>query len=72
MGDNRLGSGDSREWGVLDGKLIHGRIVFRLWSIDSQESWWFVDLLKHPIDFWTRFDGPAAYKWCDRKSHSIL
>ena len=54
MGDNRLGSGDSREWGPLDGKLIHARIVFRLWSTDSPESWWFVDLLKHPIDFWKR------------------
>lgn len=54
MGDNRLGSWDSRGWGKLDGKLIHGRIKFRLWSIDSTESWWIVDLIKHPIDFWKR------------------
>jgi signal peptidase I len=54
MGDNRLGSHDSRAWGPLDGKLIHGRILFRIWSIDSNESWWIVDLLKHPIDFWKR------------------
>lgn len=54
MGDNRRGSWDSRGWGVLPGKLIHGRILFRLWSSDSDESWWIVDLIKHPIDFWKR------------------
>jgi signal peptidase I len=54
MGDNRLGSGDSREWGPLDGRLIHGRIVIRIWSIDSDESWVIVDLLKHPIAFWSK------------------
>lgn len=54
MGDNRLGSWDSRGWGKLDGKLIHGRIKFRIWSIDSNENWWIVDLIKHPIDFWKR------------------
>lgn len=54
MGDNRLGSSDSREWGILDGKLIHGRIVFRIWSMDSTESWWIIDLLKHPLAFWNK------------------
>lgn len=54
MGDNRLGSWDSRGWGKLDGKLIHGRIIFRIWSIDSTEDWWIIDLIKHPIDFWKR------------------
>jgi signal peptidase I len=54
MGDNRLGSWDSRWWQKLDGKLIHGRIIFRIWSIDSTEDWWIIDLLKHPIDFWKR------------------
>jgi signal peptidase I len=54
MGDNRLGSGDSRTFGPVNGKLIHGKIVFRIWSIDSDESWWILDLLKHPIDFWSR------------------
>ena len=54
MGDNRLGSYDCRGWGVLDGHMIHGRILFRIWSSDSNESWWILDLLKHPIDFWKR------------------
>lgn len=54
MGDNREGSGDSRTFGPVDGKLIHGKILFRIWSIDSDESWWIVDLIKHPIDFWSR------------------
>lgn len=54
MGDNRLGSGDSRTFGPVDGKHIHGKILFRIWSIDSDESWWIFDLLKNPIDFWSR------------------
>lgn len=54
MGDNRLGSKDSRVFGPIDGRLIHGRIIFRIWSIDSDESWWIWDLIKHPIDFWKR------------------
>lgn len=54
MGDNRMGSGDSRTFGPVDRKLIHGKIIFRIWSIDSNEDWWILDLLKHPIDFWTR------------------
>ncbi|MGZ6254843.1 MAG: signal peptidase I [Candidatus Chromulinivorax sp.] len=54
MGDNRRGSYDSRGWGVLPGHYIHGRILFRIWSSDSDESWWIFDLIKHPIDFWKR------------------
>jgi signal peptidase I len=52
MGDNRLGSKDSRYFGPLDGRLIHGKILWRIWSLDSDESWWIVELLKHPINFW--------------------
>ena len=52
MGDNRLGSWDSRGWKILDGKLIHGRIKFCIFSLDSLNGWWIVDLLLHPIDFW--------------------
>ncbi|MBI2353163.1 signal peptidase I [Candidatus Dependentiae bacterium] len=56
MGDNRQGSSDSRDWGPLDTKKViwHGRILFRIWSLDSDESWWFIELFKHPIDFWKR------------------
>jgi signal peptidase I len=56
MGDNRQGSADSRDWGVLNIKKIkfHGRIIFRIWSLDSDQSWWILDLLQHPIDFWKR------------------
>jgi len=54
MGDNRLGSKDSRMLGPIKESQIHGKIIFRIWSIDSDESWWIVDLIKHPIDFWYR------------------
>lgn len=63
MGDNRLGSGDSRLFGPLDGRLIHGKIVFRLFSIDSNESWLILDLLKHPIDFWSRVRWSRWFQW---------
>ncbi len=54
MGDNRLGSKDCRFFGPIDGKLIHAKIIFRIWSIDSYDSWWIWDLIQHPIDFWSR------------------
>lgn len=54
QGDNRRNSHDSRHWGPLKLSLVHGRIVYRLVSLDSEEDWWFVDLIKHPIDFWSR------------------
>lgn len=54
MGDNRRGSYDSRDWKVLPGHFIHGRILFRIWSSDSDESWWILDLIKNPINFWQR------------------
>ena len=54
MGDNRLGSSDSREWGPLDGSLIHGKLVYRIWSMDTSESYLVLDLLKHPLDFWKK------------------
>ena len=54
MGDNRLGSHDSRSWGTLDGQYIHGKIIWRLWSMDSNESWFLLDLIKHPIEFWKK------------------
>lgn len=52
MGDNRLGSYDSRAWGPVKRELIHGRIIFRIWSMDSDWSWAIFELLLHPINFW--------------------
>jgi len=54
MGDNRLGSTDSRWFGPIEGRLIHSRIMYCIWSIDTRESWWILDLLKNPINFWKR------------------
>jgi signal peptidase I len=65
MGDNRLGSGDSRMWGPLDRSLIHGRIVYRVASLDTDESWWIIDLLKHPIDFWKRVRWHRCFQVVD-------
>lgn len=62
MGDNRLNSSDSRSFGSLPGKLIHGRIVYRLWSSDSTENWWIIDLIKHPIDFWKRIRWSRCFQ----------
>lgn len=63
MGDNRLGSKDSRYFGPLDGRLIHGKILFRIWSMDSDESWWIVDLIKHPVDFWKKVRWNRFFQW---------
>lgn len=51
MGDNRLNSADSRVFGPVDGRLIHGRILFRIFSVDSDQSWIIVHMIKHPLDF---------------------
>lgn len=63
MGDNRLNSGDSRLFGPVDGRLIHGRILFRIWSVDSGEDWWIKDFIKHPVDFWTRMRWSRFLQW---------
>jgi len=54
MGDNRTNSWDSRGWGVLKGSLIHGRVLFRILSLDLPESWLPLVLIKHPINFWLK------------------
>ena len=62
MGDNRLGSKDCRFFGPVKREQIHGRIIFRLWSIDSNEGWWIVDLIKNPIDYWKRVRWSRCYQ----------
>ncbi|MGE0206852.1 MAG: signal peptidase I [Candidatus Babeliales bacterium] len=60
LGDNRRGSNDSRFFGKLDGSLIHGKIVWRILSIDSKGgnfSW--SDIFNNPIEYletWLVFD----------------
>ncbi|MBT4594853.1 signal peptidase I [bacterium] len=54
MGDSRRNSADSRVWGLLDEEHIHGRASFILYSVDSEEWIWPFELIKHPIDFWTK------------------
>ncbi len=63
MGDNRLGSRDSRDWGPLKEKMIHGKIIFRIWSIDSDYAWWIFDLILHPVDFFKRVRWSRCLQW---------
>ncbi len=62
MGDNRKGSLDSRFWGFCDGSEIMGKVKFIIFSIDSQEPIWFFELIKHPIDFWSRIRWSRFFK----------
>lgn len=63
MGDNRLGSSDSRNWGPLNGNLIHGKVVACLFSVDSISAWLFADLILHPIDFCKRIRWNRCLRW---------
>lgn len=63
MGDNRLASHDCRFFGPVKRSLIHGRILFSIWSVDSDESWFIVDLIKHPIDIWQRVRWNDTLRW---------
>lgn len=49
MGDNRCNSHDSRSFGPLDGALIHGKIVFRIASIDQMSL---RNVITHPMLCW--------------------
>jgi hypothetical protein len=55
MGDSRKNSEDSRYWGPVHRSYIRGRASFILFSIDSEEAFWLFSLIKHPIDFWTKY-----------------
>ena len=63
MGDNRQASHDSRAWGPVNKQLIHGKILFRIWSLDSDRSWWIFDLLAHPINFWKKIRWSRCFQW---------
>lgn len=64
MGDNREGSSDCREVGVVDGKLIHGRVIFRLFSWDDPETgWMLISFLKNPITFFGKFRWNRCFQW---------
>jgi signal peptidase I len=52
MGDNRLNSYDSRSFGPLEARHIHGKIVFRIVSMDTQASWIILEMIQHPLKFW--------------------
>ncbi len=64
MGDNRLGSSDSRAIGPVDGKLIHGRVIFRFLSWDdSENSWMIFSLLKNPLSFFSKIRWDRCFQW---------
>ncbi|MEI7580364.1 MAG: signal peptidase I [bacterium] len=54
MGDSRRNSRDSRFWMFLDEEHVLGRASLVLYSLDSEESFWFFALLKNPLAFFTR------------------
>ena len=54
QGDSRKNSKDCRVWGPIDGSLIRGKASMIVYSINSEEVWWLFDILKNPIDFWTK------------------
>lgn len=54
QGDSRRNSKDCRVWGPVDGSLIRGKASIIVYSINSEEVWWLFDILKNPIDFWTK------------------
>ncbi|MFC1854625.1 signal peptidase I [Candidatus Dependentiae bacterium] len=66
MGDSRKNSADCRVWGFLDKSLIQGRASFITFSIDTEEPFFLLELLKHPIKFWTK---KIRWKRCGRSLH---
>lgn len=54
LGDNRRNSYDCREFGLVSHDLIVGRASFIFFSLDGAETYWFVELLKNPFNFFTK------------------
>lgn len=53
MGDNRRGSDDCRSWGhPLKEREIHGRILFCIWSADTNGGWLLWDMISNPLGYW--------------------
>jgi signal peptidase I len=63
MGDNRLGSSDSRYFGPFKRRLIHAKIRFCIWSHESDASWAIVELIMHPIRFFKQIRWNRCLKW---------
>lgn len=63
MGDNRMGSFDSRAFGPVPFKLMHGQIVFRILSLDTNESWLILDILKNPIQFFKKIRWSRTFQF---------
>ena len=63
MGDNRLGSSDSRYFGPFKRGSIHGRIRFCIWSHDSDASWFVLELIKNPIKFFKQIRWDRCLKF---------
>ncbi|MDQ5890906.1 MAG: signal peptidase [Candidatus Dependentiae bacterium] len=53
QGDSRHNSHDSRFVGFVDQELLLGRASVILFSLDSEEPFWFLALLQNPITFFT-------------------
>lgn len=54
MGDSRKNSIDSRMWHFIDRKFIRGRASYVIWSIDSEEPFWILAMVKNPLRFFKK------------------
>ena len=70
MGDNRRGSFDSRGFGKINKNIIHGKIVFRIFSIDTSNSLLY-EVFTNPIVFFTKKIRPWS-RWFSRFNKDYL
>jgi signal peptidase I len=63
MGDNRKASYDSRGWGPLKKHMIHARILFRIFSMDTDNSWIIFDFIFHPIRSLKQIRWSRCLQW---------